>query len=110
MSIIHCQCCIFGCVNKSWCALAAADEVPDTAAEALRAIVTGFQSVTKGRQEPDTANDVQVSKVFAYLAVLPCSVLACGVMLMYAHSVGCMRVNAHQCFKHVWLYFKACNR
>lgn len=44
-----------------------ADEVPDTAAEALRAIVTGFQSVTKGRQEPDTANDVQVQlAIFRY--------------------------------------------
>ncbi len=39
---------------------AALDEAPEFAAEALKAIITGTQSVAKGRQGPDAANDIQV--------------------------------------------------
>lgn len=39
---------------------AATEEVPEVAGEALKAVVTGLQSVAKGRQEVHTANDIQV--------------------------------------------------
>lgn len=39
---------------------AATEDVPEVAGEALKAIVTGLQSVAKGRQEIRTANDIQV--------------------------------------------------
>ena len=39
---------------------AATEETPEVAGEALKAVVTGLQSVAKGRQEVHTANDIQV--------------------------------------------------
>lgn len=39
---------------------AAEEEVPEVAGEALKALVTGLQSVAKGRQEVHAANDIQV--------------------------------------------------
>ncbi|KAL0030274.1 hypothetical protein WJX77_007077 [Trebouxia sp. C0004] len=43
------------------------EEIPEVAGEALKAVVTGLQSVAKGRQEAHTANDVQIQlAVFRY--------------------------------------------
>ena len=39
---------------------AATEETPEVAGQALKAIVTGLQSVAKGRQEVHAANDIQV--------------------------------------------------
>ncbi len=64
---------------------AATEETPEIAGQALKAIVTGLQSVAKGRQEVHTANDIQVHSDLQHCCM---------------HD----RIKVHVCLCHICIY------